>query len=275
MGEALDAVVIATGTGGTITGIARVLKKHKPAIQMVCVDPVGSIYYDYWRTGKVPDLFKTYKVEGFGEDFLPTTTDFTCVDEVVQVTDKECFLTARELTRKEGLFTGGSGGGAVAGALTWASPSGGAHDSGAAPRFGVALSQQGVRRPVAQGEFLPRRRVTAGQGVRSAARKRQPLIKQAQADGVADIIALMKKHGVSQIPVLDGESLVGMINEVRLLRHARRPRQHRPAGQGARRAELRCRLPMPMSRLSQISLTATWRSCWKARAPSPSSPRST
>ena len=73
MGEALDAVVIATGTGGTITGIARVLKKHKPAIQMVCVDPVGSIYYDYWRTGKVPDLFKTYKVEGFGEDFLPTT----------------------------------------------------------------------------------------------------------------------------------------------------------------------------------------------------------
>ena len=219
MGEAIDAVVIATGTGGTISGIGRVLKKHKPAIKMVCVDPIGSIYYDYWRTGKVTDLFKTYKVEGFGEDFLPTTIDFAMVDEVVQVSDKECFLTARELTRKEGLFTGGSGGGAVAGALKWAK----AHPE--ARTIVVLLPDSGSRylskvyddQWLKENSFLDEE-ARQGRVADLLTRKRAPLITASPADGVQDIIALMKKHGISQIPVLEGDNLVGMITELRLLK---------------------------------------------------------
>jgi cystathionine beta-synthase len=119
-GDRLDAVVIATGTGGTITGIGRYLKERKPSIRMVLIDPVGSILYDYFKTREVMKSFKTYKVEGFGEDFIPSSLDIDIVDDCYQVTDKECFLTARELTRKEGLFTGGSGGGAVCGAIKFA-----------------------------------------------------------------------------------------------------------------------------------------------------------
>src|SRR2546427_3843399 len=85
----LDAVVIATGTGGTLTGIARYIKERKPAVRFVLVDPVGSILYDYFKTKRIISTFKTYKVEGFGEDFLPTTLDFACVDECYQVTDKD------------------------------------------------------------------------------------------------------------------------------------------------------------------------------------------
>src|SRR2546422_7534580 len=104
----VDAVVIATGTGGTLSGTARYIKERKPSVKFVLIDPIGSILYDYFKTKRIMSTFKTYKVEGFGEDFLPTTLDFSLVDECYQVTDKECFLTARELTRKEGLFSGRS-----------------------------------------------------------------------------------------------------------------------------------------------------------------------
>src|SRR3989338_5827433 len=111
--RAFGAKVITTPTGGTLTGIARYIKERKPSVKFVLIDPVGSILYDYFKTKKILSTFKTYKAEGFGEDFLPTTLDYSLVDECYQVTDKECFLTARDLTRKEGLFSGGSAGGAA------------------------------------------------------------------------------------------------------------------------------------------------------------------
>jgi cystathionine beta-synthase len=93
LGDKLDAVVVATGTGGTISGLGRYLKEKKPSIRMVMVDPVGSVLHDYFRTGKVLDVFKTYKVEGFGEDFIPSAFDVKMVDDSYQVSDKECFRT--------------------------------------------------------------------------------------------------------------------------------------------------------------------------------------
>jgi len=104
--------VAGMGTGGTITGVGRVLKRHKPAVQIVGADPVGSIY-------SAGDQFtpKIYKVEGIGEDFLPSTIDLSLVDRIEVVDDKEAFLTARRVTREEGILIGGSGGAAVAAAL--------------------------------------------------------------------------------------------------------------------------------------------------------------
>jgi len=190
------------------------LKKHKPGIKMICVDPVGSIYYDYWRTGKVTDLFKTYKVEGFGEDFLPTTIDFAMVDEVVQVSDKECFLTARELTRKEGLFTGGSGGGAVCGAIKFA------REHPECKTILVILPDSGSRYLskvydddwLRENSFLDDEE-TFGRLSDLMERQEQTLITARPGDEVKGIIRLMKQHGISQLPVLEGDRLVGIISE--------------------------------------------------------------
>jgi cystathionine beta-synthase len=86
---------------------------------VVGVDPVGSLYYDLAKTGRVTKPF-SYKVEGIGADFFPSTIELSDLDDVVRVDDKECFLMTRDLVRLEGLFVGGSSGAAVAGALKYA-----------------------------------------------------------------------------------------------------------------------------------------------------------
>ena len=105
------------GTGGTITGCAQSLntlseEEGKKPPQIIGVDPIGSILKEYFETGKM-GVPHTYKVEGFGEDFIPPATDFTHIDEIRQVNDEQCFIMARKLARKEGLFSGGSAGAAI------------------------------------------------------------------------------------------------------------------------------------------------------------------
>ncbi len=110
--------VAAGSTGGTISGIGRYLKEQNPDIQVVMPDPVGSIYYEYFKTGVVPEPQEnTYQVEGVGEDHLAKAMDFSVVDEMYQFTDLDAFSTARKLAREEGIFGGGTGGANVWGAL--------------------------------------------------------------------------------------------------------------------------------------------------------------
>lgn len=106
----VDYFIAGMGTGGTITGVARFLKKKNPAVVVIGADPEGSIFSD-------PKNIHPYKIEGIGEDFIPEAIDLTLVDRVVTVSDKDAFVMTRRLAREEGMLVGGSAGVAVCAAL--------------------------------------------------------------------------------------------------------------------------------------------------------------
>lgn len=109
---------VASGsTGGTISGVSRYLKEKNPKIKTVMPDPIGSIYFQYSKDRTIPKgANRKYLLEGIGEDHMPKAIDFSVIDEVVQVTDKNAFQTAQLLAQKEGILAGGS-----SGANVWAS----------------------------------------------------------------------------------------------------------------------------------------------------------
>lgn len=104
--------VAGMGTGGTISGVGKFLKEKNPGVKIVGADPIGSLYHEKWKHGRVGKAHP-YAIEGIGEDMFPKTMDLGVLDEVIQTPDKEAFQTTRELARSEGLFAGGSSGAAV------------------------------------------------------------------------------------------------------------------------------------------------------------------
>ena len=107
-------VVVCSGTGGTISGIARYLKEQNPKVQVLGVDAYGSVIKKYHDTREFdPTEIYPYKIEGMGKNLIPTATDFDVIDEFIKVTDKDAALTARELARTEGLFMGYTSGAAM------------------------------------------------------------------------------------------------------------------------------------------------------------------
>jgi len=217
-GGRVDVLVATMGTGGTISGVGKFLKEKSPTTRVVGIDPVGSVFYEYFRTGQMPQPV-TYKVEGIGEDFLPKTMDFSVVDEVVQVTDREAFLMTRRLVREEGLFCGGSSGAAVAGAVKYLRT---LPEGGAGLRVVVILPDSGSRYLskvfsddwMREHGFLELELGTIGDLVRA---KAIPLVTARRTDAISEVIAKMKEDDVSQLPVLEDGKLVGMISEVDLL----------------------------------------------------------
>jgi cystathionine beta-synthase len=216
------------GTGGTLSGTGKFLREQKPDIKIVGIDPVGSLYYDFVKTGRVTKAF-TYKVEGIGEDFFPTTMNLAILDDVVRVDDKECFLMTRDLTRLEGLFVGGSGGAAVAGAL----------------KYARVLAQQGIDRvgdrPARILVFL----ADAGHKYLSkifnddwmrengfledapglgtvrdvlGGRDKRRLVTAEPDATLREVIDRLKTLGISQLPVVQHGKLRGIVAEVDLLR---------------------------------------------------------
>jgi cystathionine beta-synthase len=221
---AVTDVVIGMGTGGTITGVGRFLKSKNPAIKMVGVDPIGSLLYDTWRLGRIPDepFLKTYKVEGIGEDFLPTTLDLSVVDEMLQVGDKESFLVTRRLVKEEGIFCGGSSGTAMAAALRYAQALGPDRlvvvilpDSGS--RYLSKVFDDEWMREMG---FLESSWAEARASDVLGAKTTGELHVARRSDRMAEVIAAMKQHDISQLPVVDDDgNLAGMVTEIDLLNH--------------------------------------------------------
>jgi len=108
----IDYLVAGLGTGGTLCGTARFLKEQDPGIKIIGVDPLGSVFHDYFHSGKlVPS--RPYKVEGLGDEFIIGTINFDVIDDIYQVRDEEAFHWARTLIREEGILAGVSSGAAM------------------------------------------------------------------------------------------------------------------------------------------------------------------
>jgi cystathionine beta-synthase len=218
-GGAIDVFVAGLGTGGTMAGVGRYLKEKKPEVQLVGVDPVGSLYYDYVKNQRITKAF-TYKVEGIGEDFFPTTFDASLLDDVVRVDDQQCFSTARDLVRLEGLYCGGSSGAAVAGAIEYARKTQKPDNivvllpDGAAKYLSKIFNDEWMR----EHGFLEDPKLGTVRDL-LARKPRSAVISVDASERVKDVVAKLKEHGISQMPVLDHGRLLGVVSEVSLLRY--------------------------------------------------------
>jgi len=223
-------VVIASGTGGTISGVGHYLKAQNAAIQMVGADPEGSVLSG--------DTARPYLTEGIGEDFFPGTYDPTVVDRWVRVSDRDSFAAARRITREEGILAGESSGTALVATLTVARDLMAATD--ATDKLIVVLLSDSGRNYLSKlynDEWLrnngllgsPASRVSVADVLRNGHQPAElPAVVLARTtDRVADAIATLERYGISQMPVTERddqriEGIVGSISEKGLLERAYR-----------------------------------------------------
>jgi cystathionine beta-synthase len=215
-----DVFVAGSGTGGTISGVGRFLKKKAPHIKVVGVDPIGSVHYHYFYTKTMPTPH-VYKVEGIGEDILCDAMDYSVVDEFYQVNDKESFAMARRLVREEGLFCGGSSGSNVHIAVELAKKLGPDKTivtilCDSATRYTTKfLNDQWMK----DHGMLGSERDLGLVEEMLAQRGTRPVITAQESDTLGSVIDSMKKNGVSQVPVVDGQGNVkSLVHEVDILR---------------------------------------------------------
>lgn len=212
--------VAGAGTGGTLTGVARYLKEQNPDIQIIAADPEGSVYSG--GSGR------PYLVEGVGEDFWPATYDPALVDRVIAISDADSFLMARRVSEEEGILIGGSCGTAVAAARVVAA------EANADDLVVVLIpdSGRGYLSKVFNDDWM------ASFGFLEAPGKTVRDVLGSRGDSVPSLLYvqpedtarsafdLMRKHGVSQLPVAKGEmplsaaEVQGSVNELRLMQLA-------------------------------------------------------
>jgi len=219
MDEDLDAVVVGVGSSGTITGLSRYFATAAPDLELVLADPEGSILAEYIATGNVRDDGGGWLVEGIGEDFLPGISDFSRVGRAYTISDRDSFLTARELLRTEGLLGGSSSGTLMAAALRYCREQ-------SAPKRVLTLlcdtgnkylskvyndywmREQGFVDTESHGDLrdLIARPVQTHDAI--LVRPDEPL---------SNAYKRMKLYDVSQLPVLADDRIVGIIDESDLL----------------------------------------------------------
>jgi len=218
-GGEFDVVVAGTGTGGTVSGLGRFIKERSKSVRIVGVDPIGSVHYHYFYTKTMPTPH-VYKVEGIGEDILCGAMDFSAVDEMRQVNDKESFQMARRLVREEGLFCGGSCGSAVHIAVQIARELGPGKtviamltDSGS--RYITKFLSDAWMKDYGFLENGP----DLGLVEEILAWQKHDLVSAREDESVEVVVQRMRDTGVSQVPVVDGHGKpISIIHELDVLR---------------------------------------------------------
>jgi cystathionine beta-synthase len=218
MGGDLDAVVVGVGSGGTLTGIGRFMKRAAPKVKMILADPQGSVLAPLLKTGTMPKP-GSWVVEGIGEDFVPPNCDLSLVSEALTVTDTESLATARDLLRKEGILGGSSTGTLLAGALRWCRAQ-------TAPKRVVTLVCDSGNKYLSkmfndywmidQG-FIQRERTGDLRDLITRRHAERETVTVAPDDTLMIAYSRMKLYDVSQLPVLEKGEVVGIIDESDLL----------------------------------------------------------
>jgi cystathionine beta-synthase len=229
MGHDVDAIVVGVGSGGTLTGLTRFFRHVYPALGFVIADPVGSIVAEYTRTGIVGQA-GSWAVEGIGEDFIPAISDFGSVRAAYSIDDETSFGTARDLLRAEGILGGSSTGTLLAAALRYCC------EQTAPQRVVSFVCDTGTRylskfyndQWMTDQGLLPRRGYGDLRDIVSRRVEDGSVVSVGPGDTLLTAFQRMRLADVSQLPVLDGGRLVGVIDESDLLMsvHADTRRYH-------------------------------------------------
>jgi cystathionine beta-synthase len=211
--------VAGLGTGGTISGTGRFLKEQSPNVRVVGADPYGSVFKTYKETGRTHEA-TPYLVEGIGQEVVPANVHMRYVDEIVNVTDRESFEMSRQLGRKEGIFCGGSTGTNLAAALKVAK---GLDESGLVVFIVCDTGEHYLTKHhsdewLKEKRLLEPKKMTAGLISSTKPAGERPRILSVEPTAtVAEALAQMDKHGVTQMPVIEEGKSVGSVRENRLL----------------------------------------------------------
>ena len=204
--------VAGMGTGGTISGVSKYLKEKNPNIRIVGVDSEGSLY--------TSDEVRPYKVEGIGEDFIPETINLDIIDEMVRVSDRDSFVTARHLAREEGILCGGSCGGAVFGALQVARRL----DESAVMVVVLPDTGRNYLSKFYSDEYMkengfwdPSSDAVAVAELLHGKCEDNTVVTVNAHDSVPRAVELMREHNISQLPVFENGEMVGTVQETVLM----------------------------------------------------------
>lgn len=211
--------VAGIGTGGTISGTGRYLKEKNPAIRIIGADPYGSIFKTYKESGLVPEA-TPYLVEGIGQCAPTVNADMRVIDEIINVTDRDSFELARQLGKQEGIFCGGSTGTNFAAALQVAKSA----DENAVIVFIVCDTGEHYLTKFHSDEWMKEKlllepqRITAGLIAETKSQGAPAeLVYALPEETVAEALAKMDEHGVTQLPVIEDRTSIGSVKESALL----------------------------------------------------------
>jgi len=215
MNHDLDAIVLGVGSSGTMTGLTRFFQKVKPDMEIVLADPEGSILAEYVRDGKISSTPGSWLVEGIGEDFVPPIADFAMTKKAYSVSDRESFAVARDLLVREGVFAGSSTGTLLAAALRYCREQSApkkvltfACDSGS--RYLSKMFSNFWMRDLG---FLSGDSYGDLRDLISRKHAEHATVFVKPEDTINTAYARMKLHDLSQVPVLVGDRISGLVDE--------------------------------------------------------------
>ena len=221
MGGELDAIVFGCGSSGTMTGLSRAFAKLSPKTELILADPVGSILEEYINRGTLSEKSASWMVEGIGEDFLPPISDFTRVKKAYAINDQESFLTARELLEKEGILGGSSTGTLLAAALKYC------REQTVPKKVLVFVCDTGNKYLskmyndywMLDNGFIQREQHGDLRDLILRPYSQRDTVVVGPNDLLVTAYQRMKLYDVSQLPVMDGEHIVGIVDESDVLLH--------------------------------------------------------